>query len=157
MMTKKSPSEIFNYSPQIEDLINFAQHSAVISAPTNQGELPVYIDILWEGEMLDITKKSAVVCNVMDEASRSEYIKLETLVYAINRIGDEEYKSEDPDINKGLKDKLRIVLSKSSSLLVDFLYEMYELLLNQRNTLINEKLEDIKKKNLERLMEVNPL
>lgn len=149
--------KIFDISPQIEELINFAQYGAIVYAPTKEGELPFYIELLWEGEMLEISKRSSVVCNVMDELSRAEFMKLETLVYAISRIGEEEFKDSDPDKNKALKDKLRATLSKSSPILIDFLYEMYDSLSMQRNTQMDEKLNELKKKNLETINKISPL
>jgi len=149
--------KIFDISPQMEELINFAQYGVTIFAPTREGELPIYLDLLWESEMLDISKRSAVVCNVNDELSRSEFMKLETLVYSISRVGEELYKDEDPDKNKLLKNKLRIRLGQSSPIMIDFLYDMYDSLSVQRNADQATKLDELKKKNLETIQQVKPL
>lgn len=150
-------SKIFDISPQMEQLINFAQYGVTVYAPTAEGEVSVYLDLLWESEMLEISKRSAIVCNVADELSRSEFIKLETLVYAISRIGEDVYKDEDEDRHKALKNKLRIRLGNSSPITIDFLYDMYDTLSIHRNEDTQEKLDSLKKKNLETIKQAKPL
>lgn len=150
-------SQLFDISPQVEELINYAQYGVTIEVPTQSGSTLVSLTLLWESEMLDISKRSAVVCNVYDEMSRAEFMKIETLVLAINKIGEQVFQDEEDEVNKSLKNNLRMILGKSSPITVDFLYEMYDTLSKQRNLDMNEKVNEIKKKNLKTILKVTPL
>lgn len=143
------------YPEQVEDLINFAQFEKTLEVPTENGAVPISLSLLWEGEIATITRKSAdYVTNPADMMSRTNYIKLETLVYSISKIGEMSFRSltQDPDEEKILRDKLRLVLSKCSPQMVQYLYDCYTSLVAHRDVFVNEATESFKKKFQEGLL-----
>jgi len=140
------------YPEQAEDLINFAQFTKVLEIPTAQGGLMVNFSLLWEGEVAHIQRKSAEYASTpQDIMSRSAYIKLETLVQAIDNIGEMQFKADDPNENTLLKNKLRTILQKTSPALVQYMYNCYSELALYRDAFVAEKTADFKKKFQEEL------
>lgn len=141
-----------DYPQKILDLINFAQLTKPLEIPTEEGGLIVSMSLLWEGELMAIRRRSAdYVDNPSDIMSRSDYIKLETLVNAIDKIGDYSFVDQDLDTHKLKKDSLRTLLKKMSSGLVQYMYECYNELVIHRDILIAEKTKDSKKKFMKEL------
>ena len=150
-------NKVFDVIPEIEDLINFAQFETDIECPTKQGNLNIRMAVLWEGDQYQIFKKSGEIHNPIDELSRARYMKIETLVQSIQKIGDKEYKSDDRDKNEVLKNELRDILEKSNPYVVLYLYETYVELINHSKVFVDNKIEKIKKKFQERIKNLKPL
>lgn len=150
-------NEIFSVTPELEDFINFAQFEVVFKVPTKEGFKDVSMSLLWEGEEIDIVKESAKNVHPDDMLSRTEVIKLETLIKAISKIGNESFADFDEDINTNLKNKLRGILKISSPMLINYMFDRYNDLVNKRNEYVEQQTEDLKKNFLSELMDINPL
>lgn len=148
--TKKS---IFTYAPDILDLINFAQYEAEIVVPTLKEDLTIRFSLLWEGDVFEVYKKSADGINPSDMLTRTNYIKLETLVESIQAMGSDIYVDPSMDKHLNLKNKLRSEIKKLSPALVEYIYECYNLLVEKRDADFALKIEPFKKKFQEKLKE----
>jgi len=140
--------EVFDDFPkQIEDLINYAQFTKTIELPTESGAQFVTFSLLWESEVSQIQKKSGdYVNNPQDIMSRGSYIKMETLVHSIDKIGEQNFRDIDPETNTLLKNKLRMILGKTSPAIVQYLYDCYIELSLHRDNYVSSKTEEFKKK-----------
>lgn len=149
--------KIFTYSPELEQLTQFAQFEATIQVPTRTGLTDVKFLLLWEGELQQIIEDSSKGIDHGDMLARSGRIRIETLVRAIHTIGTEKFSSDDKDEEYNLKNKLRSILQVSSPILVKYIYDRYNDLNNRRSQLMEPKFEDLKKNFLEQLENIQPL
>lgn len=150
-------NEIFTTSPELEDFVNFAQFSHDFRIPTKKGFMMVSMALLWESEEIEVAKDSAKGIHPDDMLTRGEIIKMETLVKSISKIGNEVFQDNDDDTNRILKNKLRGILNVSSPKLIDYMMEMYSLLVNKRSEYVDKYTEELKKNSLSELMDINPL
>lgn len=149
--------KIFTYSPELEQLTQFAQFEATIQVPTREGLTDVKFLLLWEGELQQIIEDSSKGIDHSDMLSRTGRIRIETLVRAIVSIGNEKFVSDNKDEEYNLKNKLRSILRVSSPILVKYIYDRYNDLNDRRTQLMEPKFDELKKKFLENLENVQPL
>lgn len=149
--------DVINFPKEVEELINFAQFSSSFEVPTSKGATQIFMSLLWEGELVEISKKTAEMSNPSDGLTRGELMKTETLVYAIDKIGEEYFRADDPEENKLLKNKLRMILQKSSPALIEYMWDRYNDLVQVRNKFVSEKTEEFKKKFQEEILKIKPL
>ena len=159
MFQNNSNKEAFEFSELEENFINAFQYSIDLKVPLSKGETSIKFALLWEGDTYDVVKDSAKETpHAQDMLTRTGFIKRETLVEAIFQIGETKYYSEnDPDENKSLKNKLRVVLSKSSPKLVDYIYQRYYDLTKIRDNFFNEQTAEYQKKFEEEIQNIKPL
>jgi hypothetical protein len=150
-------SELFDIIPEIEDLINFAKFESDVEVPTKTGFVKVRLSILWEQEEFDIMKRSGDLYDPADMLTRMRFVKMETLVYAIKKIGEQIFSDKDKNKEEILKNKLRSYLRVSNPHIIDYLYDRYEQLKIKSKEYIDEKTDIFKKKYLEELKTLNPL
>lgn len=149
--------EIFNVIPEIEELINFAKFKQDVDVPLEEGMINVRFAVLWEGEDYKIMKRSGELINPLDGMTRGKYLMVETLVWAIESIGQRSYIDDDKDKNELLKNELRIVLQSMNQFIVKHLYWLYEQIVKYQEVYVNEKFEPLKKKFQENLKNLRPL
>lgn len=144
--------DAFTATPDLIDLINFLQFETIIEVPTDNGTKDLTVALLWEGEEYEIIKKSARDNNVSDMVTRTEFMKIETLVQAIRKINEDVFYSDSPKENKVLKDGLRMYLLKFSSKVIQYIYECYNELCAHRDMLLDQQTDELKKKLRERIL-----
>lgn len=149
--------KIFTYSPELEQLVQFAQFEATVQIPTRAGLTDIKFSLLWEGELQKIIEESAKGIDHSDMFARSGRIRIETLVKSINMIGAEKFVSDDKDEEYNLKNKLRSILQVSSPTLVKYIYDRYNDLNDRRTQLMEPKFDELKKKFMEQLENIQPL
>lgn len=149
--------QLFDVIPEVEELINFAKFEKDIEVPLEEGLTTIRLSILWEGEDYEIVKRSGEIHNPADLLSRGKYMKLESLVKAISKIGSQEFTNPDKDKNEVLKNNLRISLNAMNSFVVDEIYWYYETLLKHSQLYVAQKFAPLKKKFQESLMTLIPL
>lgn len=149
--------EVFDVIPEIEELINFSQFEVDIEIPLESGLINFRLAMLWEGEDYEIVKKSGEKHNPLDMLSRGRYMKIETLVYAIKKIGAQEFTFQDKDKHEIAKNNLRIILYKLNPYIIEELWWRYTELLRYVKVYVDEKMEDSKKKFQMTLQELKPL
>lgn len=149
--------EVFNVIPEIEELINFAQFEVDIEIPLENGLTNFRLAMLWEGEDYEIVKKSGEKHNPLDMLSRGRYMKIETLVYAIKKIGTQEFIFQDLDKNEIAKNNLRVILHKLNPYIIEELWWRYTELLKYVKVYVDEKMEESKKKFQMTIQELKPL
>lgn len=148
----------FKYSQVEEDFVNSFQYAAHIKVPLRGKETTIHFSVLWEGDVYDITKASAhETPHPQDLMTRGPFIRMETLVEAISKIGDTEYVSDDEEQHKALKNKLRVILKKSSPPLIAHIYDMYSQLVEVRDLEIKKKLEPYIEKTMKEIQGIKPL
>jgi hypothetical protein len=142
---------IFNVIPEIEDFISFGKFEIDLeNVPTRRGKVTIKMQLLWESENYEITKNSAKECDANDMMTRGAWMKLETLVQSITKIGNVEYTDKDESKNEVLKSRLRMELGQANPRIIQHLYNSYGELVKKRDEWVDEKMipfqEKLKKK-----------
>lgn len=151
-------NKLFDIIPEAEEMLNFAKFEAELEFPGRQGKVKLKISLLDEEEVFELFKKSGEEINPQDMMSRSEYMKIETLVKSITRIGTKQYKGDFPeDIQEQLDNELRYILHKSSPAIIQYIYDRYNELYLKRSEYIEKQTEEYKKKFQEKVLKLKPL
>jgi hypothetical protein len=152
-------NKLFEIIPEAEEMLNFAKFEAELEFPGRKGKVKLKISLLDEEEIFDLFKKSGEEINPQDMMARSEYMKIETLVKSITKIGTKQYKGEDftDDMIEQLDNELRYILHKSSPAIIQYIYDRYNELYLKRNEYIEKQTEEYKKKFQEKVLKLKPL
>lgn len=143
--------------PNLIDLINFGQFVTEFEIPymgkdDMLGSAIIRMSLLWQGDVLEVLRKSAQYTESADTMTRNDFIALETLVAAIDSFhGNVFCDRENKQNHEYLKSTLRLVLTKFSEPLIHYMYSCYLDLAGQRNKMMAEALDPFKKKFQENL------
>lgn len=143
--------------PNLIDLINFGQFVTEFEIPYETkdsivGSAVVRMALLWQGDILEVLRKSAQFTEVNDTMTRNDFIAVETLVASIESFAGNVYVDRENKTNhEHLKGCLRLIINKLAEPLVHYMYWCYLELASQRNKMMAEVLEPFKKKFQENL------